>query len=68
MKGGRGPAFDIWSRVLQRLQEDMEQFEREMDSFEIIPDEHSVKHEQDIFLEILAEMTSAKQITSLDLD
>ena len=68
MKGGRGPAFDIWSRVLQRLQNQMKQFQTEEDTFEIDPDKYSVRHEQDIFLEILAEMTSAKQLISMDLD
>ena len=68
MKGGRGPAFDLWSRVLQRLQDEMHQFRFEGDTFEIDPEKHSVKHEQDIFLEILTEMTAAKQISSLDLD
>ena len=58
MKGGRGPAFDLWSRVLQRMQDEMHQFRFELDTFEIDPEKHSVKHEQDIFLEILTEMTS----------
>ena len=68
MKGGRGPAFDIWSRVLQRLQNQMKQFRTEDDAFEIDPDKYNVKHDQDIFLEILAEMTSAKLLISMDLD
>ena len=68
MKGGKGPALDIWSKVLRRLNEEMAPFENEDDSFEINPDKYNAKHEQEIFLEILTELTKSRQMKVLNLD
>ena len=66
MKGNRGPALAIWSRVLYQLVQDMKKYEKSADSLTI--EKKKAEHEQDIFRQILPGMITRGEIEVLNLN